>query len=77
MELETDGIGGKPPAGQPRPLNCALAFFDPVLRRAALVVEGDDALGWTCQVGHDEADARIKLARLDFRYDLARLVPLP
>jgi hypothetical protein len=36
-------------------------FRDPLLRRAALVVEGDDAFGWTRQVGDDEADTRIKL----------------
>jgi hypothetical protein len=31
-------------------------------RRAALAVEGDDALGRPRQVGHDEADARVQLA---------------
>ena len=31
---------------------------------AALVVEGDDAFGRPRQVGDDEADARIKLARM-------------
>jgi hypothetical protein len=30
---------------RPCPLDRALAFLDPLLRRAALVVEGDDALG--------------------------------
>jgi hypothetical protein len=29
----------------------ALALFDPLFRRAALVVEADDALGRPCQVG--------------------------
>jgi len=33
-----------------------------LFRRAALVVEGDDALRRPRQVGHDEADARIKFA---------------
>src|SRR4029077_2401833 len=43
----------------------------------ALVVEGDDPLGRTRQVGDDEADARIKLARmlLDFGDHPARLGP--
>ena len=35
------------------------AFPDPLLRRAALVGEGDGALGRSRQVGHDEADARV------------------
>jgi hypothetical protein len=37
MELEADGIGGEGPAGQPRPFDRALALFDPLLRRAALI----------------------------------------
>src|SRR6266513_586361 len=35
-----------------------------LLAGAALVVEGDDALGRPRQVGDDEADARVKLARM-------------
>jgi len=48
-----------------------------LLRRAALVVEGDNALGRACQVGDDEADPRIKLAwmPLDFRHHSAGLLP--
>jgi hypothetical protein len=34
-----------------------------LLGGAALVVEGDDALGRSAHVAYDEADARIKLAR--------------
>jgi hypothetical protein len=42
---------------------------------AALVVEGDDALGRPRQAGHDEADARVHLARmpLDLGHDTTRL----
>jgi hypothetical protein len=45
-----------------------LAFLDPLLACAALVVEGDDPLGQARQIGDDEADARIELSRvpLDF-----------
>jgi hypothetical protein len=39
-----------------RPFERALAFLDPLLRRAALVVEGDDPLGRPRQIGRDEAD---------------------
>jgi hypothetical protein len=48
-----------------------------VLCRAALVVEGDDTLGRPSQVGDDEADTRVKFARmpLDLGHDAARLVP--
>jgi hypothetical protein len=55
---------GKP--GSPRPLDRAFAFFDPLLARAALVVEGDDILGGSRHVGDDEADARIEFARMPF-----------
>jgi hypothetical protein len=41
-------------------------LLDPLLSCAALVVEGDDPLGRPRQVGHDEADARVKLARMPF-----------
>jgi hypothetical protein len=41
------------------------------VRRAALVVEGHDALGRPRQISHDEPDARIKLAGvpLDLGHD--------
>src|SRR5271156_7103879 len=77
MELEADGIGGEGSARQPRPFNRALALFDPLLRCAAVVVEGDDALGRSRQVGDDEADTRVKLAGvpLDLRHDPPRFLP--
>jgi len=48
-----------------------------LLARAALVVEGDDILGGSRYVGDDEADPRIKLARIPFDLgdDAAELVP--
>jgi hypothetical protein len=60
MELETHGVGNEGSARQPRPPDRALALFDPLLSRAALVVKGDDSLGRTCQVGDYEADARVQ-----------------
>jgi hypothetical protein len=39
-----------------------LALLDVLLRRAALVVEGDNAFGRPRQVGDDEADARVPLS---------------
>jgi hypothetical protein len=43
---------------------------DALLGRTTLVVKGHDALGWSRQVGEDEADTRVKLAwmPLDFRH---------
>src|SRR5262249_32633090 len=64
MKLQAHRVGGERPARQPRPLDRTLAFLDPLLSRAALVVEGDDALGRAAHVGHDEADAGIKFARM-------------
>src|SRR6516164_9399219 len=76
MELKTNGVGGEGTARQPGPFDRALALFDPLLRRAALVVEGHDAR-WPRQISHDEPDARIKLAgvTLDLGYDTPRLSP--
>jgi hypothetical protein len=48
----------------PRPLDRAFAFLDPLLARPALVIEGNHTLGRARQVGDDEADARIKFARM-------------
>ena len=39
------------------PFDRAVPFLYPLLHRAALIVEGDDALGRPGQVDHDEADA--------------------
>lgn len=77
MKPEANRVGGEGPTGKPRPFDRALALFDPLLARAALVVEGDDILGAPRHVGDDEADARIKLARmpLDLGDDPTRLRP--
>jgi len=55
----------------------AFAFFDPLLARPALVVEGDDVFSAARHVGHDEADARIEFAGMPFDLgdDTARLRP--
>jgi hypothetical protein len=65
MKLEPDGVVAES-ARQPRPFDRRLALLDPLLRRAALIVEGDDALGGTPEVGDDEADAGIELAGMPF-----------
>ena len=77
MQLEADGVGSEGSASQPRAFDRTLAFSDPILRRTALVVEGDDALGGPRQVGYDEAYARAKLTRmpLDLGHDAAQLSP--
>jgi hypothetical protein len=51
MELKANRVGSEGAARQPRPLDRTLAFFDALLRRAALVVEGDDAVGRPRQIG--------------------------
>ena len=77
MKLKPDRVGSERSARQPRPLDRALAFLDPLLACAALIVEGDDILGGSRHVGDDEADPRNKLARmpLDFGDHPARLGP--
>src|SRR5262245_21822654 len=63
MKLEPHGVGHERLARQPRPFDRALAFLDPLLAGAALVVECDHALGRAAHVRHDEADARIQFLR--------------
>src|SRR5215472_6608063 len=77
MKLQTHRVGGERSTGQPRPLDRTLAFLDPLLGRATLVVESDDPLGWTAHVRHDEANPGIKLARmpLDLGNNPPRLGP--
>jgi hypothetical protein len=58
VELKTHGVGGEGMADSRVHL-----IFDALLRRAALVVEGDDALRRAGAAGDDEADARVKLTR--------------
>ena len=42
MKLKPDGVGNERAAREPRPLEGVLTFLDPLLRRAALIVEGND-----------------------------------
>jgi hypothetical protein len=79
MKLKADGIGGERAAGKPRPFDRALALLDPLLARAALVVEANDVLGRPRHVGHDKPDARVEFARMPFDLgdDATRLVQVP
>jgi hypothetical protein len=47
---------------KPGPFNGVLAFLDPLLRRASLIVEPHHRFGWPTQIGHDEPDAREQFA---------------
>jgi hypothetical protein len=55
---------GEEPARQPGPGNGVIAFFDPLLRGAALVVKRLNPLGWPRHVGHDEPDARMQFVKV-------------
>ena len=52
-------------AAKPRHLHRLLAFFDPLLRRAALVVEPYHRAVVSRQGGHDEADAGEQLPKVE------------
>jgi hypothetical protein len=77
MKLEADGVGHEGAARQAGPLDRALALFDPLLAGAAVVVEGDDALGRSRQIGNDKADTRVKLTGvpLDLRHEPSGFLP--
>ena len=77
MELKAHRVGGEGAARQAGPFDRVLAFLDVLLAGAALVLEDDDALGRARQVGDDETDARVQLARMpfDLGHDVARLIP--
>src|SRR5665213_1912529 len=79
MKLKPHGVRRERATREPCPLDRVLALLDTLLGRSALVVEGDDVLRASQQVGHDEADARKQLAGvpLDFGDNAARLVPAP
>src|SRR5206468_8253260 len=61
LELQADRVRPEARAREPRPLDRVLPLFDPLLRRPAPVVEGDDLFGRAAQIGHEEADARVQL----------------
>ncbi len=66
VKLEPSLVVAKLAARQPRPLDGVLAFLDPLLRGAALIVEGHHPFRWSAQVGDDEADAGVQFARMPF-----------
>ena len=75
MKLEPYCVAPHGATRQPGPFDRVLALLDVLLRRAALVVEHHDPVGTAREVGDDEADARIKLARMPF--DLGDHPPFP
>src|ERR1035437_7145241 len=58
-------IGPEMMAAQPRHLHRLLAFFDPLLRRASLVVETDHSPTVHPQIGHDESDSGEQLPKVE------------
>jgi hypothetical protein len=63
MQLNTNCVRVERATRKARPLDRALAFLDPLLARAALIVKGDNILCLTAQVRNDEADAWAFLSR--------------
>jgi len=51
-------------ARKPSPVQCILAFLNPLLRRASFIVELHDIVGFPPKVRHNEADSRKKLSRM-------------
>ena len=62
MKLKPNLVVAEAMAGQTDPVDRVLALLDVLLRSAASIIEGDDAVGGTDQVGHDEADTEIEFA---------------
>jgi hypothetical protein len=67
VELEADGFGGEGATRQAGPLDRALAFFDVLLAGAAVVVEGNDALGFGEFVISREAVTELRSLRRELR----------
>lgn len=76
-ELQPNSVGGEATAEELRPLYRVLPFLDPLLRRAATVVERHGLFGSFPEVGHDEAHPGIEFARapLGLGHDAARGIP--
>src|SRR3954463_9830746 len=77
MKLKPDRVGLHRPARQACPLRGILALSDPLLRCAALIVEGHHALGRAAQVRDQEDHPWIEFARmpLDLRHNPTRAGP--
>ncbi len=77
MKLKANSVAAQQAAREPRPLDRALAFLDPLFRRTALIVKRHNALAAAAHVGDDEADARKQLSGmpLDLGNDSTRLSP--
>jgi hypothetical protein len=77
VQLQPHGVGVETTTRQPRPDEGVLALLDPLLGGAAAIVKSDDPLGRAVEIGNDEADPRIELARmpLDLGDDTAGLRP--
>src|SRR5918993_4803781 len=77
MKLKADGVGLHRPAGQACPPERVLAFSDPLLRRATLVIESDHPLGRAAQVGDQKANTRVEFTwmPLDLGHDPAGVAP--
>ena len=48
-----------------------------MLRRATVIVKGDNPFGWAAPIGDDEADARIQLAGMPFHFGDDPALPVP
>ena len=76
-ELQSHFVGPKAMARKPRPVCGLLAFFNPLLGRAALVLEAHHRPTRQRHVRRDKADAREQLTEmmLDLGHDASRLGP--
>jgi hypothetical protein len=77
VKLQPDLVVAELAPRQTGPLDGVLAFLDPLLRRAPLIVEGDNPFSRTAQISDDEADTRVQLVGMPFDLgnDAAFLVP--
>ena len=65
-QLQSHFVRSETMARQPHPVGRLLAFFDPLLRRAAVVVETYDRAAREGPVGHDETDSGEQLTLVCF-----------
>ena len=75
VELQSDGVGAEPMTAEAIGVDVQFEFFDPILRRAAIVVPRDEIGGVAAAVGDHEAHVEALRGDVDLDQDASRMRP--